>query len=175
MTEFIKRENIFLNITKIGEVLLNSESYSDFNEKLKNNNIDCDINKNYEVAPGGFIDFNHDLYDDINHMNSISVGLYMEKSFVTFNIYIWTSLGEGFAIFKHVLRGAEINKLNSIEDIKEYFYDNLKELEKGILNTYSKDTKEALKCFGEAIENKKLPLANLFAFMSIENNIKDLM
>ena len=125
MTEFISKERIFANATKLTEILLKSENYSDFYEKLSNSDIDYNENKTYEVVPSGFIDFNQHLYEDINHMNSISTGLYLEKSFITFNIFIWTSRGEGFVIFKHVLRGGEINKLNSIDDVKEYLFTHL--------------------------------------------------
>ena len=117
MTDFINKERIFANATKLAEILLESESYADFYERIRKRDIEYNENKTYEVSPSGFIDFNHYLYQDINHMNSISTGLYLEKSFVTFNIFIWTSRGEGFAIFKHILRGAQINKLTSIEDV----------------------------------------------------------
>ena len=174
MTEFISKEKIFANATKLAEILLESENYSDFHERLSTSDIDYIENKTYEVAPSGFIDFNHHLYEDINHMNSISTGLYLEKSFVTFNIFIWTSRGEGFAIFKHVLRGEEINKLKTIEDVKEYLFTHLNELEKGIVNTYKKPIKESLEDFGAGIEAKKLPLATILGSMTIENNIQDL-
>ena len=117
MTEFISKERIFANATKLTEILLNSESYANFHERLSVSDLDYNENKTYEVAPSGFIDFNQHLYEDINHMNSISTGLYLEKSFITFNIFIWTSRGEGFAIFKHILRGEEINKLNNIVNV----------------------------------------------------------
>ena len=174
MTEFISKERIFANATKLTEILLKSENYSDFYEKLSNSDIDYNENKTYEVVPSGFIDFNQHLYEDINHMNSISTGLYLEKSFITFNIFIWTSRGEGFVIFKHVLRGGEINKLNSIDDVKEYLFTHLNELEEGIMKTYNKDIKESLEDFGAGIEVKRLPLAGILGCMSIENNIQDL-
>ena len=94
MTEFISKERIFANATKLTEILLNSESYANFHERLSVSDLDYKENKTYEVAPSGFIDFNQHLYEDINHMNSISTGLYLEKSFITFNIFIWTSRGE---------------------------------------------------------------------------------
>ena len=173
MTEFISKEKIFANATKLATILLESENYNDFYEKLKG--IEgYNENKTYEVAPSGFIDFNHHLYEDINHMNSISTGLYLEKSFVTFNIFIWTSRGEGFAIFKHVLRGEEIKKLKTIDDVKEYLFTHLNELEQGIMKTYNKDIKESLEDFGAGIEAKKLPLATILGCMTIENNIQDL-
>ena len=174
MTKFINKERIFANATKLAEILLASENYSDFHERLSNSDIEYNENKTYEVAPGGFIDFNQHLYEDINHMNSISTGFYLEKSFVTFNIFIWTSVGEGFAIFKHVLRGEEINKLNSIEDVKEYIFTHLNELEEGIMKTYKKDIKESLEDFGAGIEAKMLPLPSLLGCMTIENNLQDL-
>ena len=98
----------------------------------------------------------------------------MEKSFVTFNIFIWTSRGEGFAIFKHILRGEEINKLKSIEDVKEYLFIHLSELEQGLMKTYGKDLEESLKDFGAGIEAKRLPLPSILGCMSIENNLQDL-
>lgn len=174
MTEFISKEKIFANATKLTEFLLNSNSYEEFHEELNNSNIDYDINKTYEIAPGGFIDFNQDQYEDINHMNSISTGFYLEKSFVTFRIFIWTSTGEGFEIFKHVLRGAEINNLNNINDIKAYIYKHLTELEDGIVKTYGLDIKNSLVEFGKGIESRKLPLPSILSNMSIENNIHDL-
>ena len=174
MTDFINKERIFANATKLAEILLESESYADFHERLSKSDIEYNENKTYEVAPSGFIDFNHDLYEDINHMNSISTGLYLEKSFVTFNIFIWTSRGEGFAIFKHVLRGEEINKLRSIEDVKEYLIIHLSELEQGLIKTYGKDLEKSLKDFGAGIEAKRLPLPSILGCMSIENNLQDL-
>ena len=174
MTKFISKERIFANATKLTEILLSSESYADFHEKLANSDIDYNENKTYEVAPSGFIDFNQHLYEDINHMNSISTGLYLEKSFITFNMFIWTSRGEGFAIFKHILRGGEINSLKTIEDVKEYLFVHLNELEEGIMKTYGKDMKESLEDFGAGIEAKKLPLPSILGCMSIENNLQDL-
>ena len=174
MTEFISKERIFANATKLTEILLNSESYANFHERLSVSDLDYKENKTYEVAPSGFIDFNQHLYEDINHMNSISTGLYLEKSFITFNIFIWTSRGEGFAIFKHILRGEEINKLKSIDAVKEYLFNHLNEFEQGILKTYGKDIEKSLEDFGAGIEAKRLPLAGILGCMSIENNIQDL-
>ncbi len=174
MTKFISKERIFANATKLTEILLSSENYADFHEKLANSDIDYNENKTYEVAPSGFIDFNQHLYEDINHMNSISTGLYLEKSFITFNVFIWTSRGEGFAIFKHILRGGEINSLKTIEDVKEYLFVHLNELEEGIMKTYGKDMKESLEDFGAGIEAKRLPLPSILGCMSIENNLQDL-
>ena len=84
MTEFISKEKIFANATKLAEILLESENYSDFHERLSTSDIDYIENKTYEVAPSGFIDFNHHLYEDINHMNSISGGLYLDMTLVLF-------------------------------------------------------------------------------------------
>lgn len=174
MTEFISKDKIFINKSKLGNILLESENYLDFHKKLEENNIKYEVNKTYEVVQSGFIDFNNHLYEDINHMNSISVGLFMEMSFITFNIYIWTSLGEGFAIFKHILLGSEINKLKNEDDIKDYIFKYLNQLQEGIVKTYNKDLKESLEAFGEGIERKKLPLANILSCIDIENNINDL-
>ena len=68
----------------------------------------------------------------------------------------------------------EINKLKTIEDVKEYLFTHLNELEKGIVNTYKKSIKESLEDFGAGIEAKKLPLATILGSMSIENNIQDI-
>lgn len=174
MTDFINKEKIFANATKLTEILLKSENYSDFHKKLSESDIKYNENKTYEVAPSGFIDFNQHLYEDINHMNSISTGIYLERSFVTFNIFIWTSRGEGFAIFKHILRGEEIGKLRNIDDVKEYIFTYLNELQQGIIKTYGKDMKESLEDFGRGIESKRLPLPSILSCMSIENNLQDL-
>ncbi|MGL4913088.1 MAG: hypothetical protein ACRC3Y_11735 [Romboutsia sp.] len=107
-------------------------------------------------------------------MNSISSGIYLEKGFVTFRIFIWTSRGEGFEIFKHVLRGNEIENLKDINDLKEYIFVHLNELEQGIVKTYDDDIKVAFEKFGEGIENKKLPLPSILSLISTENNINDL-
>ena len=113
------------------------------------------------------------LYEDINHMNSISGGLYLDMTLVMFKIYIWGSKGEGFEIFRHVLRGEEIANLKSIEDIKDYIYKGLSELEDGIVNTYNKETKEAFEDFGKGIETRQLPLPNILKYINLENNIND--
>ena len=173
MTEFISKEKIFANATKLAEILLESENYSDFHERLSTSDIDYIENKTYEVAPSGFIDFNHHLYEDINHMNSISGGLYLDMTLVMFKIYIWGSKGEGFEIFRHVLRGEEIANLKSIDDIKDYIYKGLSELEDGIVNTYNKETKEAFEGFGKGIETRQLPLPNILKYINLENNIND--
>ena len=67
---------------------------------------------------------------------------------VMFKIYIWGSKGEGFEIFRHVLRGEEIANIKSIDDIKEYIFKCLYELEDGIVNTYKKETKESFEDLG---------------------------
>lgn len=174
MTDFINREKIFANVTKLSKILLTSENYPDFHERLKNDDVQYDENKTYEVAPSGFIDFNHHLYENINHMNSISTGLYLEKFFVTFNIFIWTSRGQGFAIFKHILHDEEINKLKDIEDVKEYLLTHLNELQEGIMRNYKKDIEKSLEEFGMGIETKRLPLASILRCMTIGNNLQDL-
>lgn len=173
MTEFISKEKIFANATKLATILLESESYSDFHDRLLSSDINYVENKTYEVAPSGFIDFNQHLYEDINHMNSISGGLYLDMTLVMFKIYIWGSKGEGFEIFRHVLRGEEIANLKSIDDIKDYIYKGLSELEDGIVNTYNKETKEAFEGFGKGIETRQLPLPNILKYINLENNIND--
>lgn len=172
--KLITKDKIFIQDTNFSNVLYKSSGYEDFHTNAANNNIEIDENRTYDLLPSGFIDFNQHLYEDINHMNSISTGLYLEKSFITFNIFIWTSRGEGFAIFKHILRGGEINRLNSIDDVKEYLFTHLNELEQGIMKTYNKDMKDSLEDFGAGIEAKRLPLAGILGCMSIENNIQDL-
>lgn len=174
MTQFIKKEKIFANASKLTELLLNSTNYEDFHNRLKNSDIDYVENKTYEIAPSGFIDFNHHLYEDINHMNSISTGLYLENSFITFRIFIWSSVGEGFEIFKHILRGNEVNSLTTIEDVKDYLFKHINELEKGIVKTYDLDLDKSFEAFGEGIDKKKLPLNSILSCMTIENNLHDL-
>lgn len=174
MTNFINKEQIFANATKLTNILLESNNYEEFHNKLINSDINYEEAKTYEIAPSGFIDFNQHLYEDINHMNSISSGIYLEKGFVTFRIFIWTSRGEGFEIFKHVLRGSEIEKLRDINDLKEYIFVHLNELEQGIIKTYGNNAKEAFEKFGEGIESKKLPLPSILSLIFTENNIQDL-
>jgi hypothetical protein len=106
-------------------------------------------------------------------MNSISTGIYLEMSLMTYRLFIWSSKGEGFEIFKHVLLGDEIDKLKSVEDIKEYLYIHLKELEEGIVKTYGEDTQKSFEQFGMAIESRQLPLQSILQNLSIENNMKD--
>lgn len=173
MTQFISKEKIFANATQLTEILLISSNYEDFHQKLVSSNLNYKESKTYELAPSGFIDFNHHLYEDINHMNSISTGLYLERSLVTFRIFIWSSVGEGFEIFKHVLRGVEINNLKTIEDIREYIFKCVNELEQGIVKTYNMSLEKSFEQFGKGIENKKLPLPSILSCITIENNLQD--
>ena len=149
--EFLTSEKIFLQPTKFADLLVDSSGYVDLHEKL----------------------FNQHLYEDINHMNSISCGIYLERSLITFRIFLWGSRGEGFEIFKHVLRGDEIDSLKSIEDIKFYMHKHLEELEDGILKTYSMNARHSFEQLGMGIESKKLPLHSILQFMSIDNNLSD--
>ena len=45
MTEFISKERIFANATKLTEILLNSESYANFHERLSVSDLDYNENK----------------------------------------------------------------------------------------------------------------------------------
>ena len=173
MDRFITKEKVFVQTNQLAEILINSNGYEDFHNNIVKNNIVCEESKNYEIAGAGFIDFNQHLYEDINHMNSISGGLYLDMTLVMFKIYIWGSKGEGFEIFRHVLRGEEIANLKSIDDIKDYIYKGLSELEDGIVNTYNKETKEAFEGFGKGIETRQLPLPNILKYINLENNIND--
>ena len=47
MTEFISKERIFANATKLTEILLNSESYANFHERLSVSDLDYNENKTY--------------------------------------------------------------------------------------------------------------------------------
>lgn len=171
--EFLTSDKVFIHPTKFADILLNSLGYSDLHDKLTKSDLEYSDAKVHEVAPSGFVDFNQHLYSDINHMNSVSCGIYIESSLVTFRIFIWGSKGEGFEIFKHVLRGEEIEALKTINDIKSYIHKHLEELEDGILKTYGENAKYAFEQFGMGIESKKLPLPSILQFMSIENNIAD--
>jgi len=173
-TQFLTKDKIFVQATKLAELLIESDGYSDFHHKIVESNFEYNEQKLYEIASGGFIDFNQHLYENINEMNSISSGIYLERSLVTFQILIWSSKGEGFEIFKHVLRGEEIRNLKSIEDIKEYVYLHIGELEKGIINTYGEDSNKSFEEFGLGIESGRLPLQSILQFLSIENNMNDL-
>jgi hypothetical protein len=171
--QFLNKEKLFVNTSKLAEVVFASNGYEEFHKNIVEQNIEFDKQKTYEIAGSNFFDFNQELYEDINHMNSISSGLYCEMSLITYRMFIWSSKGEGFEIFKHVLRGEEINNLKSEEDLKEYIYIHLNELEQGILKTYTKGIEESFKQFGMAIENRALPLQSILRSLSIENNIMD--
>lgn len=171
--KLITKDKVFIQDTNFSDVLYKSSGYEDFHTNLVKSNIEFDENKAYDLLPSGFIDFNQHLYEDINHMNSISSGLFLEKTLITFRIFIWTSRGEGFEIFKHVLRGSEINKLKSKDDVIEYIYNHLSELEDGIINTYGNDIIKSFEEFGKGIESKKLPLSILLNNLTIDNNLCD--
>ena len=171
--KLITKDKIFIQDTNFSNVLYKSSGYEDFHTNAANNNIEIDENRTYDLLPSGFIDFNQHLYEDINHMNSISSGLFLEKTLITFRIFIWTSRGEGFEIFKHVLRGSEINELKSKGDVIEYIYNHLSELEDGIINTYGNDVIKSFEEFGKGIESKKLPLPSLLKNLTIDNNLHD--
>lgn len=171
--EFLTSEKVFLQESKFADVLISSNGYVDFHEKLSKSDLDYSDDKIFEIMPSGFIDFNQHLYEDINHMNSISCGLYLERSLVTFRIFLWGAKGEGFEIFKHVLRGDEIESLKSIDDMKVYVYKHLDELEEGILKTYSMSAMHSFEQLGMGIESKKLPLHSILKFITIDNNISD--
>ena len=170
---FITKENIFLQPTKFSDLFIKSNGYESVYMQIIQSGIEYNETKPYDLLPSGFIDFNQHLYEDINQMNSISSGLFLERSLVTFRIFIWTSRGEGFEIFKHILNDKEIDSLNSVDDVKEYVYIHLNELEKGIMETYKKDLKESFEEFGKGIEAKKLPLASILSNLSVENNISE--
>ncbi len=171
--EFLTKEKIFIQTTKFADILLNSSSYAELHDKISTSGLDYSDAKVYELAPSGFVDFNQHLYENINEMNSISCGLFIEMSLVTFRIFIWGSKGEGFEIFKHVLRGDELNNLNSMDDIKNYIHLHMSELEDGIVKTYNENAKLAFESFGKGIENRQLPLPSILQFITIENNIND--
>lgn len=171
--KFLSKDKISIHTSKFTDILLESKGYEDLHNRIKDSDLEYSDHKVYEVAASGFIDFNQHLYEDINHMNSISTGIYLEMSLITFKILIWGSKGEGFEIFRHVLRGEEIDKLKTIEDIKEYLCLHMNELEAGITKTYNEDTVKSFEQFGLAIESKKLPLSSILQFLTIENNIND--
>ena len=173
MDRLITKEKVFVQTNQLSEILINSNGYGEFHDNIVKNNIVCEESKNYEITGAGFIDFNQHLYEDINHMNSISSGLYLDMTLVMYKIYIWGSKGEGFEVFRHVLRGEEIANLKSVEDIKNYIYKGLSELEDGIINTYNKETKAAFEEFGSGIESRQLPLQNILKYKNLENNIND--
>lgn len=171
--QLIKKENIHIIASSFSDILTRSSSYSDFHEKIVESNIEYSDQKVYEVVSSGFFDFNQHLYEDINHMNSISTGLYVEMSLVTYRVFLWSSAGEGFEIFKHVLRGEEINNLNSKDNIKEFLYTHLNEIEKGIVQTYNEEPIKSFEEFGHGIEKKQLPLNSILQYLSLDNNIND--
>ncbi|SCH65048.1 MULTISPECIES: hypothetical protein [unclassified Romboutsia] len=171
--KFITKENIFIQPTKFSDMLINATGYESLYKQIIESKIEFNEEKSYDLLPSGFIDFNQHLYDDINHMNSISTGLFIERALITFRIFIWTSRGEGFEIFKHILNESEIDNLKNLEDVKEYLYTHLSELEYGIIHTYDKELKECYEEFGKGIEAKKLPLPSILKFLSIDNNISE--
>ena len=124
--EFLTSEKVFLQESKFADVLISSNGYVDFHEKLSKSDLD------YRGAKG-----------------------------------------EGFEIFKHVLRGDEIESLKSIDDMKVYVYKHLDELEEGILKTYSMSAMHSFEQLGMGIESKKLPLHSILQFITIDNNIAD--
>lgn len=171
--QFITENMVHTQTNLFADVLLKSNSYSQLHESILESKEEYSDQKIYEIVSSGFIDFNQHLYEDINHMNSLSTGLFIEMSLVTYRIFIWSSKGEGFEIFKHVLRGDEIAKLNSLDDIKQYLYIHLNELEKGIFATYNKNVKESYEDFGNGIEKRQLPLNSILQYITLENNISD--
>ena len=171
--EFLTSDKIHLNPSQFSEILTQSTGYVNLHENIAKSGLNYSDDKVFEVMASTFIDFNNHLYEDINHMNSISCGIYLERSLVTFRIFLWGSKGEGFEIFKHVLRGEEIDSLKSIDDIKEYIYKHLDELEEGILKTYNLPAFNSFEQFGNGIESKKLPLNSILQFITIDNNIAD--
>ena len=170
--EFLSKEKLFINPTKFTQGFLNSDSYEDMYDRIIHSNLEFDETKTYEIASGGFMDFNQHLYEDENHMNSISAGITLEKCLVAFQILIWSSTGAGYLIFNHIFSEEEVKMLCSIEDIKDYIHTHLHELEQGILQTFGKDVQKSFEDFGRAIEETKLPLQSLFQYLSVENNIK---
>ncbi len=171
--KFLSKEKISIQTTKFAEILAQSNGYTNFDEKIMEAKIEYDAQKVYEIAQSTFIDFNNHLFEDINEMHSISAGIYLERTLITFRIFIWGSKGECYEIFKHVLIGEEIKAINSIEEIKEYIYMHLEELEAGIIKTYGEDISKSLEQFGQAIESRKLPLQSILQFISVRNNIND--
>ncbi|MGL5347011.1 MAG: hypothetical protein ACRDA3_06645 [Peptostreptococcaceae bacterium] len=171
--KFLSKERVFIQTTKYADILVESTGYTDFHKKIIESKIDYNDQKTYEIAQSGFVDFNQHLYENENEMNSISSGIYLEKSLITFRIFLWGAKGEGFEIFKHALVGEEINSLNTIDDIKEYVYLHLSELESGILNTYGEEERLAFEKLGLGLEERKLPLANILQDISVSNNMND--
>ena len=174
MNNFLSPESLFINPSPLCQVLLDSNSYQSFDENMLTNKIELDSQKTYEIASSNFFDFNQHVYDDINHMNSISCGIYFEMTLITFRLFVWGSKGEGYEIFKHILRRDEITSLNSMDDVKAYISTHLLEFKSGITSTYPlENINLSFEKFGQGIESKQLPLANLLQFMSIDNNLND--
>lgn len=170
---FLNKDKIFIQTTKFADILAKSNGYTDFDNKVIEYKIEYDSKKVYEIAQSSFIDFNNHLFENINEMHSISSGIYLEKSLITFRIFIWGSKGECYEIFKHVLIGEEIKSIDNIEMIKEYIYKQLLNLEQGIIKTYGEDINKSLENFGQSIESRRLPLQSILQFISIQNNIND--
>ena len=106
-------------------------------------------------------------------MNSISAGIYLQMSLVTFRMFLWGAKGECFEIFRHVLIGDEIKNLNSLEEIKNYVYLHLEELEEGIIKTYGQEPEKSFEQLGLGLENRQLPLAGILQDLTIVNNLND--
>lgn len=173
MEKILENNNVNIQVSELGKILIQSNGYEDFYNNLSKCNIAFNEAKTYEIASSGFVDFNQHLYEDLNHMNSISSGIYLERSLITYRIFIWGSKGEGFEIFKHVFIGEEISNIKTEDDIKQYIESHLQELQEGILKTYNEGVKESFEKFGMAIENRALPLQSILQFLTIPNNIND--
>ena len=170
---FLTKDRLFINTRELVEELYSSKNYDEFDTNIIDSKIEFDPQKTYTIAESNFFDFNQHLYEDINHMNSINCGIYCERTLLTYRIFIWGSKGEGYEIFKHVLRREEIEALNNEESLKHYIQNNLEKLEEGILQTYKLDTQKSFEEFGKNIESRQLPLASILSKMEIENNISD--
>lgn len=173
MEKILENNNVNIQVSELGKILIQSNGYEDFYNNLSKCNIAFNEAKTYEIASSGFVDFNQHLYEDLNHMNSISSGIYLERSLITYRIFIWGSKGEGFEIFKHVFIGEEISNIKTEDDIKQYIESHLQELQEGILKTYNEGVKESFEKFGMAIENRALPLQSILQFLTVPNNIND--
>ena len=101
-----------------------------------------------------------------DHYLNIEIDEVMTQLNDTFNNYYEQSM----IVRSYV---SEIANLKSIDDIKDYIYKGLSELEDGIVNTYNKETKEAFEGFGKGIETRQLPLPNILKYINLENNIND--
>lgn len=173
MKQFLSKDKLSIHTSPLCDILIKSSGYENLDKNIAESNIEFEPQKTYEIASSNFFDFNQHLYEDINHMNSISAGIYCEMALITFRIFIWGAKGEGFEIFKHVLRGEEIDRLKSKEDIKEYIVKYLEELEKGIIETYQLDCMKSFEEFGKSIETRQILLTSILKNLSIENNLKD--